>query len=435
MGRSILIVAQLSPPSQMVAARRVAGLAKYLSRLGHSVTVLTSVRSGRGAIAGAVRTLRTPDLAATGLNWRTTRAGPVAPTGAVRGIEAHVVPDIAAATWLPFALPAAGVLARRGGFDCAITTSPPASTHLLGPMLQRRGVRWIADFRDGWTFDAPRPPWPLRWERRLDAALERATMRRADAAFAVTRPIVQDLRDRLGVDARLLTNGYDPEERPAVRSSWADGLLSFDRHSLVHTGRAGVSGRSPAPVLEALKLLLQEDPGLSSRFEAVFAGPLSADELRLFSDPALRGIVRAVGAVPRRRALALQQVADSLLVVAAGASERSVATGKLFEYLTAGPPILVVGDRSEAARIVRETGTGSAVPAERAEAVADGIRELLSGRPTERNSDEIDSYSWEVLAKRASALVDEVCTRPETRPRRKAGYALGGAASSSRAMR
>jgi len=38
-GRSILLAAQYSPPSFVVAARRVAGMTKYFARLGHRVTV------------------------------------------------------------------------------------------------------------------------------------------------------------------------------------------------------------------------------------------------------------------------------------------------------------------------------------------------------------------------------------------------------------
>jgi glycosyltransferase involved in cell wall biosynthesis len=404
-----LLVAQLSPPSELVAARRVAGLVKYLARLGHAVTVLTSSVSGRGPIEGATTVVRTPDLAATRLNWRrpASAAGqPAVPTGVVRGVEAHAVPDVALATWLPFALPPALALARD--VDCVITTSPPASAHLVGVVLQRRGLCWIADFRDGWTFDAPRPPFPLAWERRLDAALERGVVRRADAAIGVTRPIADDLRERLGAHAHLITNGYDPDERPQVDPSRADGLLTPGRHSLVHTGRAGVAGRSPAVVFEGLRHLCATRPEVAERLEVVFAGALAPEEQALLADPDLAGIVRSVGTLDRARAVALQQAADSLLVIAAGASERSVATGKLFEYLTAGPPILVVGERSEAAKIVRETGTGLAVAADRPEAVAAGLEALVAGSRSERRLEAIAHYSWEVLAARTSNLIQDV---------------------------
>lgn len=410
----MLLVTQLSPPSELVASRRVAGLVKYLARLGHPVTVLTSVASGHGPIAGAAAVIRTPDLAATRLNWRREvphASGPAVPTGAVRGVEAHAVPDVALATWLPFALPCAIALARGDRFDCVITTSPPASTHLVGVALRRLGLPWIADFRDGWTFDAPRPPWPLAAERRLDAALERAVVRRADAVVGVTHPIADDLRDRLGADAHLITNGYDPDERPVVDVRLADGLLTPGRHSLVHTGRAGVAGRSPAVVFEALAHLRATRPEVADRLEVVFAGALSPVERALLREPGLDGLVRSVGVLDRPRALALQQEADSLMVIAAGASERSVATGKLFEYLTAGPPILVVGERSEAAKIVTETGTGVAAAADRPEAIAAALEGLIAGERPQRRPEAIARYSWEVLAAQASALVEDVCSR------------------------
>lgn len=359
--------------------------------------------------------VRTPDLGSTRLNWRRaapTAATSAAPTGSVRGIEAHAVPDVAAVSWLPFALPRALALARGDRFDCVLTSSPPPSTHLIGAALRRDGRPWIADLRDGWTFDAPRPAWPLPAERQADAILERRTLRRADAAIGVTGPIAADLRERLGLRAALITNGFDPDERRQVDARLAEGLLTPGRHALVHTGRAGVSGRSPETLFAAVELLRTRRPDIAERLEVVLAGALSPAERALLQRPELAGHVRSVGTLERPRALALQQAAGSLAVIAAGDSERSVATGKLFEYLTAGPPILVVGDRSEAARIVRETGTGLAVPGHAPDAIAAGLVDLVEGRVPERRPAAIGQYSWEVLGERASALIHEVCARP-----------------------
>jgi hypothetical protein len=103
------------------------------------------------------------------------------------------------------------------------------------------------------------------------------------------------------------------------------------------------------------------------------------------------------------------------LVIAGGASEHSVATGKLFEYLTAGPPILVVGQRSEAARIVSETGTGIAVPADEPAAIADGLARLVAGVVQTPQPDAVACYSWPVFAERASELIEEVWGREPSR--------------------
>lgn len=115
--RSILFVAQVAPPSTLVAARRVAGFTKYLARLGHRVTVLTSGVSGDGPIEGAAEVVRTGDLMLTRLNWRRRhfRAFAGEETGGYvepSVLERVVVPDVALATWLPYALPRALRLAQ-----------------------------------------------------------------------------------------------------------------------------------------------------------------------------------------------------------------------------------------------------------------------------------------------------------------------------------
>ena len=409
--RSVLLVAQLAPPSTLVAARRVGGFAKYLARLGYRVTILTSRVSGEGEIDGAETVVRTNDLLLTRFNWR--RRHFKAFSGENEGSYARpsslqrvVVPDLALATWLPFALPRALALAREKRFDCVVTSSPPHSVHAIGLALRRRGFCWIADFRDGWTFEPNQDPWPLGLQGRADAVLEQWVVRRATAVAGVTEPIVDDLRRRFGVQVELITNGFDPEEAPAIED---DALLDPKRHSLVHTGRMAAAGRSPEPLLAGLRELKEKAPQAADRLELVFAGPLTADEKELLAAPDVEGFVRRLGALPRPRVLALQQHADSLLVITEG-SRRSVATGKVFEYLAAGRTVLVLGDETEAARIVTETGAGFAVPASDKLAIAAALRKLVdSSFDAGASPDKASRYAYPELAKRLAELIEDVC--------------------------
>ena len=408
--RSILLVAQIAPPSELVAARRVAGFSKYLSRLGHRVTVLASRVSGEGEIEGAERVVRTNDLLLTRLNWRRGHfeafsgqgGGSYAPPSR---LERVVVPDLSAATWLPFALPAALRLARAERFDCVVTSSPPQSAHVVGLALKRRGLRWIADFRDGWTFEPQHAPWLVGAQRWADESLERRVARRADAVVGVTKPIADDLRERLGVRTELITNGFDPED---VTAPDADGLLDPNRHSLVHTGRMAVALRSPKPLIASLRTLRASAPTLAERLEVVFAGPLSDEERELLAAPELEGTVRALGSLDRPRTLALQRAADSLLVITEG-RRRSVATGKVYEYLAAARPVLVLGEETDAARIVSETGAGFATSADDPDAIAAALRRLVESPPEAAPSAAIESYSYPELARRLADLIEDVC--------------------------
>jgi glycosyltransferase involved in cell wall biosynthesis len=402
-GRSILLVAQLTPPSPLVGAHRPAALAKYLARRGHRVTVLTSMAAGSGPVPGAARVIRTRDLLSSRLNWRrgnleSLQGQRQAAYAQPSPLERLVVPDLSLAGWLPFALPRAFGRAGSERFDCVITTSPPASAHLIGAALRAAGTPWIADLRDGWTFDPPRPPWATAAHAALDAALERRVLARADGVVAVTQPIAADLERRLGRPVAVITNGFDPEEPVATHAPALDPA----RHSLVHTGRLNVVGRSPRAFFDGLHEYLRRRPDGARRLEVVLAGPVSPEQEALLADRRLDGLVRSLGSLERSEALALQRRADTLLVLAEGNDvrpARTIATGKLFEYLGAGRPILVLGADSEAARIVADAGAGEAARGDDPEAIAAALERLadggLDGRPAA-----VEQYSWPALAER-----------------------------------
>lgn len=414
-GRSILLVAQLSPPSTLVAARRVAGMTKYLARLGYSITVLTSAVSGIGPIEGADLVIRTPDLLASRLNWRRRHLD------AMRGrsddtyrppsrLESMVVPDLAVAGWLPLALPRARRFLGTRSVDCLITTSPPESAHLIARTVRKRSFSWIAELRDGWAFEPPRAPWPLALQRRLNERIERLVVREADAVVGVTKPIVDDLRSRLGVAAVTITNGFDPDDG-LITPAGTDPLLAPGRHSIVHTGRMGAARSTPQPLLEALREIKETEPNLAKRLEVVFAGPLTEEERVLLAAPDLEGMVRVTGWLERPHALRLQREADCLLVITEGSTRRSVATGKLFEYLAAGKPILVLGEETEAARLVRETGTGYATSAIDSGAIAAALRlSARGGISRDPSETAVANFSWIELAGRYAELIEQTCS-------------------------
>ena len=143
--------------------------------------------------------------------------------------------------------------------------------------------------------------------------------------------------------------------------------------------------------------------------EIVFAGAVAESERDLLSDPRYSDVVRTVGVLERPRALALQHAADALVVIAAGSAGHpspSVATGKLFEYLGARRPVLVLGQQTEAARIVARVGVGVSVAATDASAVADALARLVDGE-TDPTSADVDAYSWPVIAERFGRVVED----------------------------
>ena len=320
----------------------------------------------------------TRDLMSSRLNWRRgnlramTGEGGAAYTATSSRLARLIVPDVTALTLAALDAPGGRAARAPAPLRLCVHHLRPRVGACRGLLLRRRGIGWIADLRDGWTFESIHAS-PRRCDR-LDASMERAVITRADVVTAVSDPIADDLRARYGADVHTLTNGYDPEEIPPARDG--DPLLAADRFSLVHTGRIAAGQRTPAPLLDAVRLLRDRSPEVAGRMELVLAGPLTADEPALIGAPDLRGVVRHVGTLPRRRALELQRAASGLLLLTSG-SRRGEATGKLFEYLAAERPILVLGEDSEAARIVRATASGLVAPAADVPAIAAALEELI----------------------------------------------------------
>jgi glycosyltransferase involved in cell wall biosynthesis len=295
-------------------------------------------------------------------------------------LESVVVPDLALVAWVPFALPRALALAGEERPDVVWTTGPPPSTNLFGLELSRRaGLHRVADVRDGRGFERNHGDFPLGAQRALDAALERRLTRAADRVTAVTEPIARDARERLGArHASAISNGFDLEELAGQAGPPPEGLLSPDRHTLLYTGRLAYVKRSPAALLEGLRALRAADPRAAERLEVVFAGPLQDGERAQIEAPDLAGMTRVLGSLDRPTTMRLQRAADGLLLITTG--NPSETGQKLFEYLAADRPVFVVGDRTEAARIVTEAGAGSAGPMDDPAALARALADVVAGR-------------------------------------------------------
>jgi glycosyltransferase involved in cell wall biosynthesis len=407
--RSILFVAYFYPPCADAGAHRPAAMVKYLRRLGHRVTVLTTAAYGDPDDADVVGTadLQLVRARIRGKDHVEAMYESDTYSGRFHPLSRVLVPEPLVAAWVPFALPRALLMHRAHRFDVAITTSPPESAHLIGRALQRRGVAWVADVRDAWNFEPLRPTFPTAAQRRLDERLERRLLGAADAVTAVSRPAADDLRSRVGARVELVPNGWDPELAQSPDGAdlrEAERRLDPERTSLVYTGRFGSYGRDPRPLVEALGRLASSHPDHAARLELVIAGPQTDAELELLRTDVSPARISVVGSLSRERALALQRAADALLVIAAP-GRTQLANLKLFEYLAAGGPILALASGTEAGRIVSETG-GEVVRSDDVAAIADALARLVSDPPDPPAESRLRHYSYPAVAERMAAAIE-----------------------------
>jgi glycosyltransferase involved in cell wall biosynthesis len=412
---NLLLVAYFYPPCRDTGAHRPAALAKWLRRLGHRVTVLTTSAYGTGDAATEQGVVRSADLQRLRARLRGhNRVDALFDADTYSGrphvLSRIVVPEPLALAWAPFALRDALRANSRERFDCVITSSPPESVHLIGRALQRRGVPWVADLRDGWTFEPIRPEFPTAFQRRLDERLERRWLTAADAVVSVSRPAAADLRARLGLEPELIPNGWDPDlDAEGPGGSSADRLLDPERVSLVYTGRFGSYGRDPTALIRALGVLALEHPEDAVRLELVVAGPLTQDEANLMRRDVAPARIAVAGTLDRTEALALQRAADALLLVASS-RRTQLLNFKLFEYIAAGPPILALAAGTEAGRVAEEAG-GNAVAADDVDAIVQALRRLVAGELEPADPALRERYSYPGVAERMAAVAQRAISR------------------------
>jgi glycosyltransferase involved in cell wall biosynthesis len=206
------------------------------------------------------------------------------------------------------------------------------------------------------------------------------------------------------VDVEVITNGFDPDDAP-VPAAVAAAPLTPGKVSLVHTGGLG-GERTLAPLLEALAQVARDgDTGLAERVELVLAGSRTAGERELYERPELRPFVRHIGFLEREEALALQRAADWLVLVTSG-KRTGEATGKLFEYLASGRPILTLGAGSAAGDIVAGAQRGIVIPTHDRVAAEGALRRILAGeQPLSANGS--DGYLYPALAARYEQVLEQ----------------------------
>jgi glycosyltransferase involved in cell wall biosynthesis len=358
------------PPVASVGSVRVGALAKYLPRHGWDVTVVTPARAGRTiAHASVIETVDKDRARALKrlFGWRgdlalkdQVGAETGSPTWSARArafaievAKAIVLFPDANRAWASIAVEAGRTAAARAPFHAVLTSSPPVSAHLAGARLSRElGLPWVADLRDLWTDDhnSRSPAWRKRFERRL----ERRTLGRAAALVTVSAPLVETLTPWYpDLPVHAILNGFDPDHAgPATRLD--------DRFTICHTGTFYQGRRDPTPLFDALRSLLERSRIDRARVRVRL---LSRDEPWLRREIETRGLADVVLLEPWvawTAALAAQREAQILLLLHwGGPEERGVYTGKIFEYLAARRPILLVGGGDGVlSDLLAETGAG-----------------------------------------------------------------------------
>jgi len=254
-------------------------------------------------------------------------------------------PD-ASRSWIRPAVRLALQLHSRRDYDLVWSTSPPESVHFVARSLAKTGLPWVADFRDQWSDYVL-----ARWDPISRFAIDRLSAVILKPAAAVTSNTQGVARSIGAGSVRVVSciyNGFDPV-------SAAGRPIRF--RTLGYFGRIDPLFQHPERLWPSLRRLRAEGRAWKVEFYAVPGGGGGA-HLEIPED--LRQTVRILPPLPHAEALQRMQEMTALLLLAWETRGGEAAlSGKVFEYVGSGRPILVCAPGGyEARTLVEDSGTG-----------------------------------------------------------------------------
>lgn len=264
---------------------------------------------------------------------------------------------------------------KSNNIHTIITTGPPHSLHLIGLRLKKidPSLCWIVDLRDPWSeWDFLDTLLLSTWARRKHQRLEREVLQRADRVMTIAPYHVNRFEKLGGRKVELITNGFDEDDFTAINRSRSS------KFTIRHIGMVDEL-RDPRPFMNALKLVLIEQPTWREKIAIEFIGSVNS-VFRSFvdQDALLRSVTSFREPMPHSELVKLYGETDvQLLVLAHTALAPGNLPGKFFEYLASGNFIFGIGPEvGDAADILRQTHAGEMIGREKIER----IREMLMSR-------------------------------------------------------
>lgn len=295
--------------------------------------------------------------------------------------------------------------------DIIVSSGPPHSMHLIALEIKKKfpQIKWMADFRDPWTnIDFYKDLMLSTWADQKHHRLEKSVLKECDAVVSIGKTMNQEFCMLSGENNlkkfHVISNGYDEDDMIKENHVEKD-----EKFSIAHIGTL-VKTRNPEGLWQALNELIAEDASFKQSLEIKLVGKLDffIDERIMANN--LSTFVRKINYLPHNEVLKEQQKSRvNLLLVNNTPNAKGILTGKFFEYLAAGSPILAIGPKDgDLAEIIKETNAGYICDFNEVQQIKECILKLYKNEKLNRNEDAIKSYSRKNLTKKLVNIFNEL---------------------------
>ena len=333
---------------------------------------------------------------------------------AMRFIRGNLfIPD-ALIGWNKFALEKAKELIQLHNIDSIVTTSPPHSTQLIGLELKRIfNLHWLADLRDPWTeIYYNQELFRTSFAKKKDYKLEQLCLKNADKIVVVS----EDIKRHFGANRKeilekihVIPNGFDETDftnnlgqKNVTPNSNSGNNLEYNSSNKTISYVGNLGEQYPVEgFLEAFADIVKKD----SDWKLHFVGNCHNGVKTLIEKLNLSKSVVFVPYVNHSEAIDFMIKARILLLIIPEIeNNKGILTGKLFEYLATGNPILNIGPKEgDAATILKENTVSITLNPDEKQEIVDFI---LNSSPTNTPSNLSEhKFSRRNLTKEIARLI------------------------------
>lgn len=279
------------------------------------------------------------------------------------------------------------------------STSYPYSDHLMARDIKEhvKDVKWITDFRDEWT-NNPYFTEKLHYKIRylFEKPMEKDIVKKCDYLITNTPFMLENfLKDtpEKKEKSTFIPNGYNEKDFENYEVKNQNNKV----FKMTYMG-ALYGKRKPDYFLEALKDVIEEGRIDRDKIQIEFIGNYHTDVMEgLKSRYNLDGVMQIKSYMSHKDLLEYMSYSNLLILIE---SEKNFYTGKIFEYIRMGIPILATLPKDgAAASVIYQTNTGMVTSFEDVKEIKEKITyyydRWLSGEISyQPKKEEIEKYSW-----------------------------------------
>lgn len=233
-------------------------------------------------------------------------------------------------------------LAKKEQWDLVISSYGPYVSHLVAHNLKKRGYtkQWIADYRDLWTMNQAfrNGVFPFNL---YEEYLEKKINLSADIVTTVSEPLAEKLKNKYNLNnIYTIENGFDFAD---IASMTTEPYWNDNKIHMIYSGSIYEGKQDPEPIFRAISAISKSiSPERLDNFQLLFFGKIQPNIIKLVKQYSIEKWVIFKGHVSRSEMLRIQRDAHALLFLEFNNYE-GILSGKIFEYLASKSLILSVG--------------------------------------------------------------------------------------------